>query len=160
MAKQTIKSEDWDNLLPGSTHTIGTTELIIKPLGLYDLSIQIKKITAIQNELDENKITGENFRQTDKFFKLAEIIVSKVPDLISDAANLEVDDVQKLPLEEIVSLLEKLLDVNLTAKEALSKNLDSLGTKIAVLIATGVSAISPNSSSPRGIDGKKSKRTT
>ena len=123
--KQTL-SVDLDSLFPGSTFSIGDQSIVIKPLGIEQISVISKKLTGVVEILSEQGVTMETFNTAENLFKLTVVLVANFPDVISEAANLEIADVKRLPIEVLVPLVDKIIEVNLKSKESLEKNFKSL----------------------------------
>lgn len=121
---------DLDALLPGDEFLIGSQSITIRPLSITQYKLIVGKIKSLVSYAQEKGINGENYKDTEKFLELAEIILEKFPELLEEVSNIALEDLQELPLETIVSLLDKCLDVNLKAKESLMGNFKSLTTKM------------------------------
>lgn len=119
-------SADLDQLFPGGTVTIGSQSIIIKPLGLEEIANLSKKIKGWSSILSELDITLENFNRPENIFKLVIMLIENAPELLEEAANLDIDDIKKLPIEVIVDLVNKIIEVNLKSKEDMEKNFKSL----------------------------------
>lgn len=133
MKERTRIKTDVEALLPGEEFQIGSQSVTIRPLSLQQYSFILGKLRALASYCKEQGITEENFQETLVFIQLAEIILSKFPDILEEVSNIHIDDLQELPIEIIVSLIDKCLDVNLKAKESLMGNFKSLTGKMASL---------------------------
>jgi len=117
---------DLDSLFPGATVTIGTQVLTVKPLGLEEISDISKKLVGISGILAEQKITLKNFNTAENIPKLAIVLIDNIPSVLEEASNIALADLKKLPLEPIVDILTKVIEVNIKSKESLEKNFKSL----------------------------------
>lgn len=137
---------DFGALLPGDEFQIGTQSVTIKPLSISQYKLVIGKISALVKMASMQGITLENFRESDKFIELAELVVDQFPVLLEEVSNIAAEDLQKLPIEIIVALIDKCLDVNLKAKESLLGNFKSLAAKFSQLGKVEEKSPSPKSS--------------
>lgn len=119
-------SVDLDELFPGGTVTIGTQSILIKPLGLEEIANLFKKVKGWKSILEELGITWENFNSSENIFKLSIMLIENSPDILEEAANLNIDDIKKLPFEVIVAIVSKVIEVNIKSKEDMEKNFKSL----------------------------------
>lgn len=120
---------DLDALFPGTSLPIGNQFLIIRPLNIEQLSILSKKVSGLKEVLKNADITMENFNTPEKLFKLAIIALDNAPDVLEDAANVEIDTLRQLPLDVIVQIVETIISENMKSKEVLEKNFKSLTSK-------------------------------
>ena len=135
MAKERIRLNlDLDSLLPGDAFQIGNDTIIIRPLGLLQYKMVVGKIKALMGVLTEAGVTSQNYRESDKLIIIAETLLTKFPEILSEVSNIDDEDLQQLPLEIIVSLIDKCLEVNLKAKDALLGNWNSLLGKMTGLL--------------------------
>lgn len=141
-----------DSLLPGESLPIGNTTVIIRPLGLLQIKFITKRISTIFSSFKEKGITFSttrqefpdvdnpgkmavyaippNYREPDHLVTIAETLVADFPDVLSEVSGIHMDDLDILPLETIVSIIDKCLDVNLKSKESLMGNWQSLTEKL------------------------------
>ena len=124
---------DIDALLPGDNFQIGNQTILIRPLSIIQYKFILSKIKGLFEYTKELGITSENYRDNDKFIMIAEIIVEKFPELLEEVSNIAAEDLQQLPIEIIISLIDKCLDVNLKSKESLVGNFRSLALKVQSL---------------------------
>ncbi len=120
---------DWDSLFPGDTISIGTTPVVIKPLGVLSLATIAKQLKGFGPLLTAEGVTWENYGTPENLIKLASILLEQFPDVISEATNIDVEDISRLPIHVIVALVDKVLEVNLKSREDLEKNFLSLAEK-------------------------------
>jgi len=125
MKKQKLNL-DLEALFPGSALPIGNESIIIRPLNIEQLAILSKKASCIGSILVEKGITFENFNTPINLFQLAVISLENIPDVLAEAANVEMDTLKKLPIEIIVQIIEKIISENMKSKEVLEKNFKSL----------------------------------
>jgi hypothetical protein len=124
---------DLDAILPGDEFKVGNSSVTIRPLSIFQYKLIIGKIKALIEVLQEKGITGENYKETKNIMTIAEIVMSEFPDLLEEVSNIAVEDLNQLPLEIIIALIDKCLDVNLKAKESLLGNFKSLIGKARLL---------------------------
>jgi hypothetical protein len=144
-------SIDLDSLFPGSTITIGTEIIVIRPLSIEQLALLTKKVKGLGSLLTTEGITWENYNTYENLFKLAVIILDNVPDVLEEASNVDIDDLKRLPIEIIVQILDKIIEENMKSKEVLEKNFKSLTAKF-------LPETEPNKKDPTPAPKKKIKR--
>lgn len=131
-----LTSDDWKALLPETDFMLGNVKLPLKPM----TAVQVAKIARIiQNSLDlfkEREITKDNYLKPENLSLIADILMTTAPDIISDCAGLDIDDVKALPLEHVLTLINALIAINLEAKESLEKNLKALTATLTSLKTT------------------------
>lgn len=127
---------DLQELFPGGTITIGTQTLNIRPLGIRQLTGILAKIKGLGTVLTEDGITWDNYRDPTNFVKISTVLSKQFPESLEEASNIALEDLQELPIEVIVSILDKVIEVNMKSKEALLKNFDSLVKKFSLMKPT------------------------
>lgn len=127
---------DFESLFPGSTVEIGNNSIPIRPLGLFQLATLSKQAKGLGTILSDQGVTWDNYGTPDSLFKIAETLLTQAPDVLSEVTNIHIDDIKPLPLEVIVLLIDKVLEVNLEAKDNLSKNFKSLAEKFQTVVTT------------------------
>jgi len=132
MKERTRLKLDLDALLPGDEFPIGNETVTIRPLSLVQYKRIIGKVKALFAILKTHGVTGENYKDTDNLILIAEIVVEQFPDLLEEISNIASEDLQELPIEIIVALIDKCLEVNMKAKDSLMGNFKSLIGKINV----------------------------
>jgi len=131
MARQKLNL-DLEALFPGDTLKIGDTVINIRPLGVLQLSLISKKLKGFLQVLSEDGVTWDNYNQTENIIKIASILLEQFPEILAEAANIEDEDLKVLPLEVIVQVLDKVIEVNLKSKSTLEKNFKSLTEKLGM----------------------------
>ena len=134
--KVKLTDSDWDLLLPGKVVTLGNTILDVKPLGLEDLGSIIRRVSTIRDDLSKSGLTLENYSKGEGLMKLTTILVEKIPDVLSDATGVAVEDIRKLPLTMTMSLLSAVIEVNLQSQEGLLKNFETLAENVTTLVGS------------------------
>jgi len=129
---------DMDSLFPADTVEIAGQEIEIRPLGFRDLTSILRRMNALRNQFAEHGITWENYMQPHNIMALGTVILENSPDLLAEASNIHVDDIQMLPLESVTDILLKVIDVNMRSKEKLEKNFKSLTEKLGMTEETPV----------------------
>jgi len=122
-------SLDLDALFPGETLTIGNQSIIIRPLNIEQIAILSKKLKGIGTILGDIGVTWDNYNEHANLFKLAVTVIDNFPDILEEASNIAIKDLQALPIDLIVAIVDKILDVNLKSKDSLEKNFKSLTGK-------------------------------
>ena len=131
--KRTRIKADLDALLPGEEFMIGSQSVTIRPLNLQQYRLIMGKVRSLIEYCKSKGLTEDNFRETDKFIELVEILLDKFPDLLEEVSNIHIDDLQELPVDVVVSLLDKCLEVNVKSKDSLMGNFKSLAEKMSSL---------------------------
>jgi len=126
---------DFDSLFPGEPVSIGSTQVFIRPLGLEQLIIITKKIKGIGKIFTEEGINWENYNSKDNLFKISILLLENFPDVLEEASNIELVSLKKLPLDIVVQIVNKVIEVNMKSKDDLSKNFKSLVEKFAPIQA-------------------------
>ncbi len=121
-----------EELFPGDTLDIGNQTIHIRPLGVQQLAIIAKKLKGAGKLLAKDGINWENYSQPDNIISIATLLLDQFPEVLEEASNIDVKDLQKLPLESILPIINKVIDVNLESKESLSKNFQNLISKINI----------------------------
>lgn len=124
---------DLDELLPGDTVKIGSQDVLIRPLGLLQYKMVVSKMKALIKELSELGVTTENYKDPQQLLIIAETLLTKFPEVLEEVSNIAMEDLEGFPIEVIVSIIDKCLDVNMKAKESLLGNWTSLMGKLEKL---------------------------
>lgn len=152
-----LSPADWEQLLGGKAHTLGSTELVLRPLSLSDFADVLTLLEPLRADFTEEEITTDNIRE--KIVPLAALLIRKAPAVLAKATSLRQEDVQRLPIKAVVPLLSDALEVNLGSIEQLRKNWDSLVQRVQPLwqgADQGASSQkSPTSSSRKATRGRK-----
>lgn len=128
-AKQRINI-DLDDLFPGEELIIGKTIIIIRPLGLYQIATITKTLKGLSSILAEDGVTWDNYNSPVNFVTLATVLLEHFPSVLEEASNIDIEDIKQLPIDSIVALLDKIIQVNLSSKERLQENFKSLTEKL------------------------------
>lgn len=151
-----IVDADWDNLLPGKEMAIGQTSFTIRPLGFGDFTSAIKKIESIQGKLTEAGVTASNYKKSDKLFSVASLIMSEIPEVLSEASGVHIEDLNRMPISIVIDIISQVIDVNIESQQGLSKNFSALAGKVRELMSgVGASQIQSSRSSRQATVGKK-----
>lgn len=134
MAQKIRLDLKWNDIFPGEAVDIAGCSVMIEPLGIKKIADIIKKIQNISSVLSKSGITYDNFKDPDKFVSLATIIVQQAPDILSDATGIHTEDIGKLPIEYVILLLSKVVEVNIKSKETLIKNCTRLASTMGDLM--------------------------
>lgn len=118
---------DLEELYPGDSLKLTEKNTIyISALGTGELAILGKKFKALLGTLKTKGITFDNYNEPENMLELATVLVDEAPNILADAANLEVDQMLLLPPESIVAILDKVIEVNMRSKESLMGNFNRL----------------------------------
>jgi NTP pyrophosphatase (non-canonical NTP hydrolase) len=123
---------DLDSLFPGDTITIGEQTIDIRPLGIQALAICARKLKGFGALLEKEGVTWDNYNRPENLLKLATILLEQFPEVLEEASNIHIDDLKELPLDVIVEILNKVIEVNIASKEKLEGNFKSLVEKMGM----------------------------
>lgn len=123
-------SLDLETLFPGESLTIGKNSVLIRPLNISQIAVLSKKIKGIGDILSKEGVTWENYSEQSSLFKIAVVLLDMFPDVLEEASDINVDDLKQLPLESVVEIITKVIEVNLRSKDVLTKNFKSLTEKL------------------------------
>lgn len=134
---------NWKEVFPGEELVIKGATVTIEPLGLQKLATATNKLKALGAEFKKAGITWENYNQPNSLVGLASVILSSCPQILSDASNIALEDLQRLPLEYQMQIIQKVIEVNSKSKDILEKNFESLAETLAGLMNS--KALEPSS---------------
>lgn len=157
--KKKLGADDWKALLQVEEFKLGETTLDLRPVNLIETNKILGMIEASKEELIASNITAENYTDPAQLLVLTKMLMDKVPDIISDCANLEIDDVHNLPLVVATRLVAKLVKVNISSKDELIKNFTALAEGVQEMMTVEESETSHNSLSVQDTNGQTSKNT-
>ena len=132
MAELTRITESIEELFPGGVVRIGDQQIAIRPLGLGAVASISKKAKEIGIALELEGVTFDNCKDQKSIITIATLILGQFPDILEKVTNIDQEDLNKLPIEVIVTIVDKVVEVNLKSKESLEKNFESLMKKILV----------------------------
>lgn len=121
---------DFDELFPGENLTIGKSTVIIRPLNIEQIATLSKTIKGIGKILVDEGVTWENYSEQSSLFKIALVLLNTFPEVLEEASNIDINDLKKLPIEKIIEIVSKVVDVNLKSRDDLLKNFKSLTEKL------------------------------
>ncbi len=131
MATERIRLNlDLESLFPGDTIKIGEQIIDIRPLSIKQLAVIARKLKGFGAVLEEENVTWENYGNPENLLKLAVVLLDQFPEVLEEASNIAIDDLQSLPLDIVVQILDKVLEVNMNSKDKLSGNFKSLVSRL------------------------------
>ena len=89
-----------------------------------------RKLKGIGAVLKEEGVDFENYNQPENLLKLAVALLEHSPSVLEEASNIALEDLQELPIELIVAILDKVIEVNMKSKEALEGNFKRLAGRL------------------------------
>lgn len=119
---------DLTNLFPGETVDVGGTQVIIRPLIASQIATLIIQAKGFGTKLAAQGVTWDNYNQHENAFKIASTLITQFPEILEELSDVHRDDLNALPIELLVVIIDKVMEVNLKAKDALEKNSKSLTT--------------------------------
>lgn len=128
--RQRLNIVDLEELFPGETINIGGQTVDIRPLGVLQLAKVARQLKGFGKYLSDEGVTWDNYNQPEHLIKLAVLILEQFPNVLEEASNIAVEDLQELPIEYVVQILDTVITVNLKSKEALEGNFRSLAEKL------------------------------
>ena len=121
---------NWDNLFPAVPVELGGKEIEIYPMGLRLSGSVSRRLRLLILEIGAAGIPFEQLKNMDDVKEhlpmLASLLLEKAPDLLSDAANIKLEDIEDMPLVEAIKLLDAIIQANIRSREIFEKNLESL----------------------------------
>ncbi len=133
MAERQRLNIDIEALFPGDTLTIGDQTVDIRPLGIKQLAIIARKLKGFGKILADEDVTWDNYNQPENLIKLATLLLDQFPEVIEEGSNIAIEDLHQLPLEVVVEILDKVMEVNMKSKESLEGNFKSLAEKFGMM---------------------------
>ncbi len=121
------------SLFPGTVLKIGDTSVTIRPLSISQIATISTKTKAFLSALKEKGVTFENYSSGSNLIEVVVTLLKDFPDILAEASNIELEDLQSLPIEIIVEIVEAVIDINLKSKDTLEKNFKSLTEKFTGL---------------------------
>lgn len=134
--KRTRLNLDLESLFPGDTIEICGQSVDIRPLGIQQLAVIARKLKGFGSILSEEGVDWDNYSQPENLFKLAVILLDHAPDVLEEASNIALEDLQILPIDIVVEILDKVIEVNMKSKEKLEGNFKSLAGKLNLVKTT------------------------
>jgi len=132
MATRQRLNLDLDSLFPGDTITIGNQTVDIRPLGIKQLAIIARKMKGFTSVLSEENINWDNYNKPENLVKLATVLLEQFPEVLEEGSNIALEDLETLPIEIVVEILDKVIEVNMKSKEKLEGNFKSLAEKFGM----------------------------
>jgi hypothetical protein len=127
-----LAESDWEILFQATDYKIGSTVLELTPLSLASLARITRRLTAIVDKVSALELNLESLgSDASKIILLVELLLTDCPEILSELSGLDVNDVQRLPLDIAVELFNVCVDVNLQSQDNLVKNFKGLGGKVA-----------------------------
>ena len=130
---------EWDEIFPGEELDVAGCKVQIVPLGIKQRAQCTMRLRTLGTELAESGVTWENYSDPSSLISLTSVILEKCPDLLAEASSIAQEDIERLPLEYAVLILEKVIAVNTKSKSVLEKNFGSLAGTIAALMTPSTS---------------------
>jgi len=127
---------DLESLFPGDTVDIGGKIIEIRPLGVLQLSIIARKLKGFGASLVADGVTWENYQDPSNLLKIAVVLLEQFPEVIEEASNVDIEDIQTLPIEYVVQLVDKVVEVNMKSREKLEGNFKSLAGRLNMIPGT------------------------
>jgi len=124
---------DLEALFPGDTITIGSSTIDIRPLGVKQLATIARKLKGFGTVLSKEGVTWENYNTPEYLVKLAVILLESFPEVLEESSNVAAEDLEQLPIEVIVEILDKVIEVNMKSKEKLEGNFKSLAGRFSLM---------------------------
>ena len=84
--------------------------------------------------LKKDDVTWENYNEPESLLKIATKIIDDFPEILEESSNIASEDLQELPIEVIVQILDKVIEVNMAAKDSLVGNFTSLMGRFTKMI--------------------------
>lgn len=127
---------NWDDLFPSDELDIAGCVIDIEPLGVRKLARLMRKVRSLGNELGEAGINFENYSNPESLITLASVVLEKCPEVIAEASGVCLEDIERLPIEYQLKIVDAVLKVNIKSKDVLEKNFESLAATLASLLGS------------------------
>lgn len=124
---------DLESLFPGDTITIGEQVVPIKPLGLKQLATVTRTLKGFTTLLSEQGVTWDNYSEPESLLKIAVVLLDQFPEVLEEASNIAIEDLEALPMDIIIEILDKVIEVNMESKDTLVGNFKSLAAKFNLM---------------------------
>ncbi len=124
--ERTRLSIDLETLFPGDTIKIGEQIVDIRPLGIKQLAIIARKLKGFTDAMKEDGITVDNYNQPENIIQIAITLLEQFPEVLEEGSNIAIEDLQLLPIDIVVEILTKVMEVNMKSKDKLLGNSKSL----------------------------------
>jgi hypothetical protein len=125
-----LSNDDWKDLLPGKTVTLGKSTIVIEPLGVASLAKLTLKLSPLAKRLKKAGLTADNFEEDKNLLVLASELVNHAPEVLETASGIDKRDIARLPLHAAADVLRAVLEVNMEGQDSLVKNFKALGNLI------------------------------
>ena len=123
-------SVDLDSLFPGESLKIGDTQIIIRPLSILQIATISKQLTGFGKILAGDGVTWENYEDQQNLFKIASLLLVNFPSVLEEAANVNIEDLEQLPIDLIIEIVNEM--PNSKAGSHLSNQLVRSGTSVSL----------------------------
>lgn len=117
---------DLDTLLPVEIIKIGSTDIPIRPLSFIKYQVIGKQLKSILAELREAGVDLSKLNDPESIVTVVSILLEKFPSILEEVTDISIDSLNTLPLDVIVDIAYRVLDINLKSKDSLIKNWKSL----------------------------------
>jgi len=144
-----LNKDDWEVLFISENFKIGLQTIEIFPFCLKELKPVMNSIKELAFKFKSKNIGFEEIFDIENAPLLAEMLM-EFPDIISKATGLEVEDINNLPINIIIALSSKIIEVNVRAQGGMEKNLIGLLEEVArmMVMVTSNTETSETSSKP------------
>lgn len=133
--KVKLMDNDWKDLLPSKEVAIASQKIIVEPLGFKNFTLIINRFKDIQGELTTAGIDIAQLKDSPgSMITLTSLILEKMPELISLSCNLDAEDIDRIPINTAIQIVEAIIDVNIESQNGFLKNLTALAGKTSQLM--------------------------
>lgn len=131
MTKEKISLDlDLDSLLPGDTIRIGKTDVLIRPLNFRQYKQIITQLRVLVSTLNEKSIDISKIEDPNSILLISEVLITEFPQMLEEASGIEMESLEQLPIETILELTTKIIEVNLKSKDSFLGNFERLSEMI------------------------------
>lgn len=125
----TLDENDWAALFGTGTVQIGRKTIDIRPFGIKDLAVVIKRIDRIKK-----KIPFEDLDLERDMDRIAAAITEDGLDLLELATGIDRNDLERMPLAKLSEIAAETIRVNIESQQSLIKNLKALTSQVAGMV--------------------------
>jgi hypothetical protein len=88
---------DFESMFPGEEYDLCGQIIPLRPLGIVQLASISKKVKSFIAALQERDITFDNYESPERLLDIAVLLLDQFPDVLEEASNISLDDLQHIP---------------------------------------------------------------
>jgi hypothetical protein len=126
MAGKIKITEDLSSLFLTSEVLVGAQSITIHPLTLRQYIPLTNKLKQLYKSCTDSGINAENWKAPENLFSIVDIILANFPEVFEEVSGIDREDLLDFPLEILVAVLTKCVEVNASSIQSLLGNSKSL----------------------------------